>query len=333
MASADRKIIPATIVPDLGHTNAVLRFPSITIAAMPAQNSPHWKAYLALIGGVLILGFSPIFTRLANAPGSVVSFYRMAIGTAMLAIPFASRAGSIRKLPRRGLMLSALAGIFFALDLSIWATGISYAGATIPTLLGNTAPLWVGIGAWLLFHEDLKPVFWFGLSLAMLGGVLVLGLDFSNGLVFNKGAMLGLVGSFFYGSYMLVTQRGRDLLDTLSFFWIAAISSTITLLALCLLTQAPLLGYTKSTYIYFLLLGILVQAAAWMAINYAQGYLPASVASPTLLGQPVLTAILAGPLLSEQFTAIEWLGGAAVVTGIILVHRSRQLKRPVIATV
>ena len=160
----------------------------------------------------------------------------------------------------------------------------------------------------------------------MLGAIVVLGLDFSNGIDFNKGAMLGLLGSLFYGSYMLMAQRSRDVLDTLNFFWIAAISSTITLLLLCVLTNAPLLGYPTSTYINFLLLGILVQAAGWMAINYAQGYLPASIVSPTLLSQPVLTAILAGPLLGEQFTAIEWLGGVAVVAGIVIVHRSRQVK-------
>lgn len=294
---------------------------------MPKQRSPLWKPYLALTLGILILGFSAIFTRWANAPGAVVSFYRMAIGTAVLTIPFASRLKLSKPLPRRGLWLAIGAGIFFALDLAAWATGITYAGATIPTLLGNTAPLWVGIGAWLLFREDLRPAFWLGLGLAMLGAIIVLGLDFSHGVEFNKGAMLGLLGSFFYGAYMLMTQRSRDVLDTLTFFWIGAFSSTLTLLLLCLLTNAPLLGYPSATYVNFLLLGVLVQAAGWMAINYAQGYLPASLVSPTLLSQPVLTAILAGPLLGEQFTTIEWLGGVAVVIGIVIVHRSRQLKR------
>lgn len=298
---------------------------------MPKQRNPLWKPYLALTLGIVILGFSAILTRWANAPGSVVSFYRMAIGTAVLTIPFASRFKLSKPLPRRGLWLAIGAGIFFALDLAAWATGITYAGATIPTLLGNTAPLWVGLGAWLLFRENLKPAFWLGLGLAMLGALVVLGLDFNNGFDFNKGAMLGLLGSLFYGAYMLTAQRSRDVLDTLSFFWIAALSSTITLFFLCLLINAPLLGYPTSTYINFLLLGVLVQAAGWMAINYSQGYLPASVVSPTLLSQPVLTAILAGPLLGEQFTTIEWLGGVAVVAGIVIVHRSRQIKRLVAA--
>jgi drug/metabolite transporter (DMT)-like permease len=59
-----------------------------------------------------------------------------------------------------------------------------------------------------------------------------------------------------------------------------------------------------------------------MTINYAQGYLPASIVSPTLLGQPVVTAIVAAILLGEQFTTWQIVGGILVLLGVYLVHRS-----------
>jgi drug/metabolite transporter (DMT)-like permease len=288
------------------------------------KNNDTWKAYAALIVGILVLGTSAILTRWAAAPGAVVSFYRMGIGTLVLAIPFAARMRHKQALPRRGLWLAVAAGVLFALDLAAWATGITYAGATIPTLLGNTAPLWVGLGALFLFRENLKPSFWVGLGLAMLGALIVLGLDMGAGFTFNKGGLYGLVGSFFYGGYMLVTQRGRGHLDTLAFFWISALSASITLVIVCLLIGAPLGGYSNFTYLNFIGLGVLVQAGAWMAINYAQGHLPASMVSPSLLSQPLITAIIAGPLLGEWLTRGEWLGAVAVLVGIIIVHRSRQ---------
>lgn len=292
---------------------------------MPKRNE-NWRAYAALIVGILILGTSAILTRWADAPGSVVSLYRMSIGTIVLAIPFASsRMGKKKKpLPKRGLWLAALAGFFFALDLAAWATGITYSGATIPTLLGNTAPLWVGLGALFLFRENLKPSFWVGLGLALLGALVVLGLDMGSGFTFNKGGLFGLIGSFFYGGYMLIVQRGRVHLDTLAFFWISALSASITLLAVCLIIGAPLSGYSNFTYLNFIGLGVLVQAGAWMAINYAQGHLSASMVSPSLLSQPLITAVIAGPLLGEWLTGGEWLGAVAVLVGIIIVHRSRQ---------
>jgi drug/metabolite transporter (DMT)-like permease len=296
---------------------------------MPVRRSPHWTAYLALSTGIITLGFSAIFVRWANAPGAVVSFYRMAIGAAALAIPFASRWNRKRGISRRGIVLALVAGIFFALDLVTWSTGISLAGATIPTLLGNMAPVVVAFGAWLLFKEKLSFSFWIGLLLAIGGVIAVLNLDFSRGFAIRPGALLGLAAGFFYGLYFLITQKGREELDALSFFWLATLTSAITLLILSLLLGNPLSGYSTLTNLNFLASGLIVQGLGWLAINYAQGYLPASLVAPTLLSQPVLTAIFAGPLLGERFTLTEWLGGAVVVAGIILVHRSHRSSKPV----
>lgn len=296
---------------------------------MPIRRSPHWVAYLALSIGIATLGFSAIFVRWADAPGTVVSFYRMAIGTVALAIPFATRLNGKRVISRRGFLLALVAGIFFALDLASWATGISLAGATIPTLLGNMAPVIVALGAWLLFKEKLNASFWFGLLLAIGGVIAVLNLDFSQGFEMRPGSLFGLASAFFYGVYFLITQKGRDELDALSFFWLATLSSTLTLLVLSLALSEPLTGYSTFTYLNFLASGLIVQGAGWLAINYAQGYLPASLVAPTLLSQPVLTAILAGPLLGERFTVTEWLGGAVVVAGILIIHRSHQISKPV----
>jgi drug/metabolite transporter (DMT)-like permease len=66
--------------------------------------------------------------------------------------------------------------------------------------------------------------------------------------------------------------------------------------------------------------------AGWLAINYAQGYLPASIVAPTLLGQPVVTAILAVILLGEQFTSWHIAGAVVVLGGVYLVHWSRYSK-------
>jgi drug/metabolite transporter (DMT)-like permease len=45
-----------------------------------------------------------------------------------------------------------------------------------------------------------------------------------------------------------------------------------------------------------------------------------------LLAQPVITALLAGPLLGEPITLAQASGGVAVLAGVIIVHLSRQNK-------
>ncbi|RME07746.1 MAG: DMT family transporter [Anaerolineae bacterium] len=281
------------------------------------------RAYLALAGGLLSLGFSAIFVRGAEAPGTVTAFYRMALGAAFMALPFTLHRHNRPAPRRRGILLAALAGAFFGADLTLWATGIVRSGATIPTLMANTAPLWVGLGAWLIFQERLSAGFWAGTVLALLGAGAVLGGDLRAGDIFQNGGSLGLGAAVFYGAYYLVAQRARDHLDTLTFFWISTATSALFLVIVNLLIGHPLVGYPRTTWLIFLASGSLVQIGGWLLINYAQGRLPAPLVSVTLLGQPVLTAVIAWPLFGETLNGAQTLGGAAVLAGVFWVHRAQ----------
>lgn len=287
------------------------------------MNPSHFPSYLAIGIGILSLSFSAIFVRWANAPGLVTSFYRMAIAVVLLAWPFYRRVRTKRSLPRQGLQVAVLGGLLFAGDLALWATGVVLSGATNPTLLANTAPLWVGLGALVFFQERLNATFWAGLLLAMIGAVVILGLDGLRAASFGMGTLFGLLAGVFYGGYFLITQRGRETLDPLTYFWPAAVSSTLGLLILSLTLRQPLTGYSALTYLNFFALGVVSQVFGYLAINYALGHLPASVVAPTMLGQPVVTAILAGSLLDEALSLWQVLGGIAVLAGVYTVHRSR----------
>ena len=56
--------------------------------------------------------------------------------------------------------------------------------------------------------------------------------------------------------------------------------------------------------------------------------IPTGSMAPTLLGQPVATALLAIPLLGEPLTAAQVLGGALVLAGIAVIHRRPQTPAP-----
>jgi drug/metabolite transporter (DMT)-like permease len=157
----------------------------------------------------------------------------------------------------------------------------------------------------------------------MTGAAVILGLDILRAATFGLGSFLGLSAAIFYGGYFLLSQRGRETLDSVTYTWLSAVSSTLVLLMASLALRQPLTGYSRFTYLNFLAMGLLTQSLGYLAINYALGHLPASAVAPTMLGQPVVTAILAGPLLAEVLSSGQILGGIAVLAGIYLVHRSR----------
>jgi drug/metabolite transporter (DMT)-like permease len=61
-----------------------------------------------------------------------------------------------------------------------------------------------------------------------------------------------------------------------------------------------------------------------MSLAYALGHLPASVVSPTMILQPVVTTLLAVPLLGEIPSAWQGIGGVIALIGIYVVNQSHQ---------
>jgi drug/metabolite transporter (DMT)-like permease len=275
--------------------------------------------------GIVCLSFSAMFGKWANAPGPVIGFYRIGMATIILLPVFLlQRRKTKLKFPEGVLIFPILGGIFTALDHGTWNSSLRFTSAANATLLGNTAPLWVALFAWLGFRQKLRGTFWFGLTFALAGAVIVLGSDFIRRPTIGIGDLLAMAAGVFYAGYFLVTERGRQKMDTLSYIWLVDLIAAITLLLITLGMKMPLTGYPTQSWLAFLGAALVSQVGGYLSIGYALGHLPASVVSPTLIGQPVVTALLAIPLLGEGLRTEQWLGGLVVLTGIYLVHRSRE---------
>lgn len=285
--------------------------------------------YFALGGAVLFMALSPIIIRAADAPAPVIAFYRMILPSMVLAIPFARQVAPRHDAPGgtqlalRGVGFAVLAGLFFTCDLMLWINGVALSGATNPTLLANTAPVWVAFGAILFLRERLGLLFWLGLGLALAGSAIILGGDLRREALVGLGSLMGLGASFFYAGYFLFLQRSRESLATLPAYWLLTATSAIVLMVIVLATGGGFTGYTPQTWFLLIAHGVVVQLLAHMLVSYALGHLPASLVSPTLLLQPALAGVLAGPLLGEWLVPGQILGGLALLLGVFLVHRSR----------
>lgn len=279
-------------------------------------------AYLALGVGILSLSFSAMFVRWADAPGPVTAFYRLFFSIFLLLPFFWPR---VKKLPpiRSGLVIfPLLAGVFTACDLALWTASLSYTTASNATLLGNTSPLWVALGTWLIFKIKLSPAFWRGLAIALLGAALIMGTDFILHPRFGVGDVMAVFTGFFYGGYFLFTEKSRMSFDTVAHIWLVGVGASLTLLVINLLLGNPLLGYDRNTWLVFLATAIVSQLIGYMSLAYALGHLPASIVSPTMILQPVVTTILAIPLLHEIPGMWQAIGGAIALVGIYLVNQS-----------
>lgn len=267
-----------------------------------------------------------MFVRWADAPGTITGFYRLIISTVLLTPLFAREQNRRGKLEKNFLIFPILGGLFTAFDFSFWNTSVKFTTAANATLLGNTAPLWVALFAYFFLREELKKAFWFGLFLALTGAALVMGSDFLLHPSLGIGDLLACAAAVFYAAYQLITQRGRMHFDPFRYTWLVGASATVFIFVINLFLQNSFTGYSTQTWLVFLATAVVSQTIGYLSITYALGFLPAWVVAPTLIGQPILTAILAIPLLGEIPAAIQWLGGAIALAGIYIVNRSHRAK-------
>jgi len=286
----------------------------------------HTRAYVVLALGVFAIGWSAIFVRWAEVPGWTSAFWRMTIAQ-LVFVPWALGAARARAVPRRPLTRAAvvaamIAGAFFATDLALFNTAVMVSSAANATLLGTNAPIFVALGAWLLYRDRPTPVFWFGFALSFAGMVAIVGLDIVRHPRLGLGDAFAVAGSACYAGYLLYVRRSRQDIDALTFSAISGVTAAATLLVICLAIGTPLHGYPLRSWGAMIGLALVTQVVGHLSVAYSLGRLPVSVTSIALLGQAPITAVLAVPLLGERLSALQLFGGALVLAGIYVVNRT-----------
>lgn len=289
----------------------------------------RWPAYAALGFAVVAIAWSAIFVRWAGIPGSASAFYRVLIAACIL-LPWRAAhqpAGAKRQSPgRRSYLLAVAAGIFFALDLAFFNTAVMRGSAATTSLLGSNAPVFVGLGSWLLLRKRPHGLFWAGLAASMCGIALMIWAGIEERSAGQRhdviADLMAIAAAFTFAGYILAVSKARGTMDTLTLNTIAMAASTATLLPICLAIGAPLWGYSATTWTVLVWLGLISQVGAYLGIAYALGHLPATVVSIGLLAQAPLAALLAATLLHERLTPLQLAGGALVLAGIYVVNRA-----------
>lgn len=282
----------------------------------------RYLPYAALAVGIVALSLSAMFVRWANAPGPVTGFYRLLFSTILFFPFFLHRQRTSSPLDKRFIWFPLTAGLFTAFDFAFWNSSVKYTTAANATLLGNTAPLWVALAAFLFFKEKLGASFWLGLLLALSGAVLIVGTDFLNHPTFGIGDLMASAAAVFYAMYQIITQRGRVYIDPFRYTWLVGVSATLGMFIMNLVLGNSFTGYDTQTWLVFLATAIVSQMIGYLSISYALGHLPASIVAPTLILQPVLTTLLAIPLLGEIPKPVQWIGGAVALAGIYIINQA-----------
>jgi len=291
------------------------------------------RAFLCLLAGGCCIAFAPIFVRLSDTGPVASAFWRVALAAPMLWLwvwregSTGSDSNSQSRDPDGNANWSLtpvfLAGVFFAVDLAVWHWSIVWTSVANSTLLANLAPIFVTLGGWILWKQQVTRLFLVGMVTAIVGMFVLVGPNFSAGGTALLGDALGALTAVFYASYMLAIKRSRDVGASTArlMAWSTTISAVL-LLPVALLSPQPMLAQAASGWLVLLGLAFVSQVIGQGLIAYAFAHLPASLSSVSLLIQPVVAALAAWALFGEAVGAAQLVGGAIVLAGIWISKRA-----------
>lgn len=277
-------------------------------------------AFAALLLGAAAIAFAPIFVRLSDTGPTASAFWRVALALAPLWIwaRLSPRAERTRSLPWKSLII---AGLCFAGDLGAWHVSIMYTSVANSTLEANFAPIFVTLGAWLLFRQRVSRLFLVALGVTLGGAVLLVGPNFALGGRALRGDALGVLTALFYAGYMLAIKAASERTTTAAIMAVSTSVAAVALLPYSLVTADVFLPQSASGWLILAGLALIPHIAGQSLIAYGFAHLPAAFSSVSLLLQPVLAAIYAWALLGEAVGPAQMLGGLVVLAGIYLARR------------
>ncbi len=250
---------------------------------------------------------------------STGTFYRAVFGLPILVFVAIGEHRRHGPLSRDTIALAAIAGIFFAGDLTFWHHAIGAVGAGLATVLGNLQVIIVGFFAWLLLSERPSRATLLALPVVLAGVILISGVfgQGAYGADPRLGVILGILTALCYSGYLLIIRRGgRDPRRPAGPVAIATVFVAISAFVVGEVVGDLDLTPPPASLVWLAILGITAQSAGYLLISIALPRSPAIITSVILLSQPVVTMGLAIVLLGETPSATQLLGVALVVGGI-----------------
>ena len=209
-----------------------------------------------------------------------------------------------------------VAGLLFTGDLSIWHWSLQFTTVTNSTLLANSAPIFVTLGARFLFGDRITASFIFGMTLAILGAVMLAGTSFSLSSKHLLGDALSILAAVFYAGYLLAVKHLRKSFSTPTTMAWAGLSSCAAFGLVAWVSGDKMWAATPRGWCVLLALALVSHVGGQTLITYGFGHLSASFSSVTLLWQPVVAAATAWVLLGERLRPLQALGALIVLAGI-----------------
>lgn len=276
------------------------------------------RPQFSALAGAFCLAFSGILVREAAVSPSTAATFRAAYALPLLLVVAVLERRRLGPRRWRTRLFAYLAGLAFAVDLTLFHHGVELMGAGLATVMGNVQVVFVGAFAWFVLKETPSRALLYGIVIALFGVILISGIV--GGGAYGQNPQLGVLVGFgtaaAYAAYLLLIRKGRDRSRVAGPIFDASLACAIGSAFGGLLVGDLNLVPSLPSHGWLVLLALSAQFGGGLLIAVALPRLPAVLTSLLLLAQPVLAVFLAMLLVAETPSAFQLLGVGLVLVGV-----------------
>jgi len=287
---------------------------------MNAVRARRIDASALAVAIISISASAPIVVAFAG-PALAIGLWRNILG-AVITLPFALRhRDALRTLSAEHWRYTIAAGVLLGIHFGTWIPSLRYTSIAASTALVATQVVWAALFAYALGHRAPRTE-WIGIGVAIVGVVVLTGIDVSLDARALFGDLLSLLGAISAAAYVVIGQRVRPVLPLSAYTAVVYAVAAMTMLVICLATGTQLWGFSTRDWWLIIAITVLAQFGGHTLMNMALRSFSATAVSLAILVE-VPGATLFGWVWPGQTPPWQLLPAAALIlVGLAIVSRA-----------
>nr|MCW2728810.1 hypothetical protein [Aeromicrobium sp.] len=276
------------------------------------------NAFLAVVAILGVSASGPLMAG-AAAPALAIGFWRNALGTLAI-VPFAApRArGELGTLGRSGWRTTIFAGVMLAAHFATWITSLKMTSVAAATAMVSMQLVFVVLID--RFRGEMTPRSVIGgMSLAIVGVLVITGVDFSLSARALAGDLLALVGGLTAALYVIAGSQVRERVSTSSYTVVCYGTCALVLGVACLVAGVEMVDFSGRTWLAIVGVTICAQLLGHSVLNHLLAVMSPGLISLLLLLEVPGAALLAGIFLGQTPSLGVYVGLGLILAGLMVV--------------
>lgn len=267
---------------------------------------------------VLASSTSGIFAKLVSVNSLTLGFYRHLFALPMFIIPvMLYQRENLKKLTKKQVGWSLLAGFFLFLHFFTWFSSVKYTTIAGAVVLVALHPIVVIIITIFVFKTKVSPKAVAGIIIALVGGAIITGFDYSFEGTAIIGDLFALAGAISMGIYLAIGEKVREFVQA-DIYVMLVFGMSFACFSIGMIgTNTPFVGFAATNWIWIIGATLVNQIGAHAVWNWSMGYVSSLYVSAWGTGEIAFAIILAFFIFGEIPTVWQIMGAIIVLVGLL----------------